>query len=231
MTEAGALVLVVEDEATLRRFLKATLTGLGYRYVEATTGKEALLQASAHNPDLVLLDLGLPDLDGLVVTRKLREWCTAPVIVISARGQEADKIAALDLGADDYLTKPIAIGELLARMRVALRHAAAPAGERAAVFEVAHLKIDLVARRVFVSGAEVHLTPIEYKLLGTLVHHAGKVLTHGQLLKAVWGPAALTHTQYVRVHMGHLRQKLEPEPARPRLLVTETGIGYRLKTE
>ena len=230
MTESAALVLVVEDELALRRFLKATLTGLGYRYVEATTGEEALLQASAHNPDLVLLDLGLPDLDGLVVVRRLRAWSSAPVIVISARGQEADKIAALDLGADDYLTKPIATGELLARRRVALRHAAAAPGERA-VFEAAHLKIDLVARRVFVKGEEVHLTPIEYKLLTTLVQHAGKALTHGQLLKAVWGPAALSHTQYVRVHMGHLRQKLEPEPARPRLLVTETGVGYRLKTE
>src|SRR3954470_11966574 len=181
------LLLVVEDDAQMRKFLRTSLASHGYRLVETMNGAEGLLQAASYNPDLILLDLGLPDIDGLVVTKRLREWASAPIIVISARGQEADKIHALDSGADDYLTKPFGTGELLARVRVALRHAARPAGEpESAAFESGDLRLDLAARRVFARGEEVHLTPIEYRLLTTLARHAGKVLTHRFLLKEVW---------------------------------------------
>jgi two-component system KDP operon response regulator KdpE len=226
------LVLVVEDEPQVMRFLRATLPGHGYRVLEAGNGAQALLEASTRAPDLVLLDLGLPDLDGIQVTRRLREWSSAPIIVLSARGQEADKIQALDAGADDYLTKPFGVGELLARMRVALRNAArAAAGSGDPVFETGELRVDLGARRVFVGGREARLTRTEYQLLATLVKHAGKVVTHRQLLREVWGPGAVSQTHYVRVYMGQLRHKLEPEPARPRYLLTETGVGYRLSAE
>ena len=224
------LVLVVDDEAAVRRFLRATLPNQGYRLVECETGEQALVEASTRSPDLILLDLGLPDLDGVEVTRRLREWTAIPVIVLSARGQENDKIEALDAGADDYLTKPFGMGELLARMRVALRHRDVD-GEEEPVFEVGELKVDLGARRVFVRGQEVRLTRTEYRLLALLVHHAGKVVTHRQLLKEVWGPGSTDQTHYLRVYMGQLRHKIEQDPARPRYLTTEIGVGYRLKVD
>jgi two-component system KDP operon response regulator KdpE len=221
------LVLVVDDEPQLRRFLRATLPAHGYRVVEAETAAQALQEAASRSPDLILLDLGLPDLDGVEVTRRLREWSATPIVVLSARDQERDKIEALDAGADDYLTKPFGTGELLARMRVALRHAAG-SDDGEPVFEHEDLKVDLGARRVFVAAREVRLTRTEYRLLALLVKHAGKVVTHRQLLKEVWGPGSVDHTHYLRVYMGQLRHKLEADPARPRHLQTETGVGYRL---
>ena len=232
MTDVMPLVLVVEDDTQMRKFLRASLTSHGYRLVEAVNGSEALTHAASYNPDLVLLDLGLPDIDGLVVTKRLREWASAPIIVLSARGQEDDKILALDAGADDYLTKPFGTGELLARMRVALRHAARSGQERSEpILTVGELSIDLDKRSVHLAGKEVHLTPIEYKLLATLLKNAGKVLTHRQLLKEVWGPGNVDNTQYLRVYMVQLRHKLELDATRPRYLVTEPGVGYRLKSE
>jgi two-component system, OmpR family, KDP operon response regulator KdpE len=225
------LVLVVEDEAQMSRFLRATLPSQGYRIVEATTGKQALVEVATRAPDLILLDLGLPDLDGVEVTRRLREWTAIPIIVLSARGQENDKIEALDAGADDYLTKPFATGELLARMRVALRNAARAAGGVDPVFEVGELRVDLGTRRVFLGEREVRLTRTEYNLLAMLVRNAGKVVTHRQLLKEVWGPGSVDQSHYVRVYMAQLRHKVEEDPARPRYLVTETGVGYRLRTD
>ncbi|HYQ27950.1 MAG TPA: winged helix-turn-helix domain-containing protein, partial [Polyangiaceae bacterium] len=197
--------------------------------VEAETAQDGIGQAATRTPDLILLDLGLPDLDGLVVTERLREWSKTPVIVISARGREEDKIRALDAGADDYLTKPFGVGELLARIRVALRNAAR--GELGtSQFAVGALKVDLARRQVHVGESEVHLTPIEYKLLATLIKHVGRVITHRQLLKEVWGPGSSEQTQYLRVYMGQLRHKLEANPSRPQFLMTEPGVGYRLKT-
>ena len=229
-TTAGMLVLVVEDEPQMRRFLRPALEGQGYRVIEAPTAKEAIVLASTHNPDCVILDLGLPDGDGADVTRRLREWSTAPIIVVSARGQEADKVAALDAGADDYLTKPFGTGELLARLRVAQRHAARFRDDASEpVFEEQGLRVDLARREVSREGQPIHLTPLEYKLLATLVRHYGKVLTHRQLLKEVWGPSAVAETQYLRVYMAQLRHKIEKDPARPALLMTETGVGYRLR--
>jgi two-component system, OmpR family, KDP operon response regulator KdpE len=229
VTDPNPLILIIEDETQMRRFLRASLSSNGYQVVETDTAEEGLAQAAARNPDLVLLDLGLPDQDGLVVTQRLREWAKTPIIVISARGREEDKIQALDAGADDYLTKPFGVGELLARIRVALRNAAR--GELgSSQFSVGELKIDLVRRQVLVAGQEVHLTPIEYKLLATLVKHAGRVITHRQLLREVWGPNSSDQTQYLRVYMGQLRHKLEQNPSRPQFLTTEPGVGYRLKT-
>jgi two-component system KDP operon response regulator KdpE len=224
------LLLVVDDEPQVLRFLRASLPHQGYRVIEATTGEEGLREAATRTPDAVLLDLGLPDLDGVEVTRRLREWSAVPVIVLSARGQERDKIEALDAGADDYLTKPFGIGELLARLRVALRHVARGASA-SPVFESGDLRVDLATRRVFSRGEEVRLTRTEYKLLALLVQHAGKVLTHRQLLKDVWGPGAVGESHYLRVYMGQLRHKLESDPARPRHLVTEIGVGYRLRED
>jgi two-component system, OmpR family, KDP operon response regulator KdpE len=218
---------VVEDEPPVRRFLRAALEGHGYRMVEAGSLREAEQLAPGHNPDLYLLDLGLPDGDGLDLVVRLREWTRAPIIVLSARGHEEDKVRALDAGADDYLTKPFGVNELLARMRAALRHAStAPGGDP--VFVAGALRVDLARREVAVDGQEVRLTPTEFRLLALLARHAGKVLTHRQILKEVWGPAA-TEVHYVRVHMAELRKKIEAEPARPRLLVTEPGVGYRLR--
>jgi two-component system, OmpR family, KDP operon response regulator KdpE len=226
------LVLVVEDEAQVMRFLRATLEAHGYRLAQATSAQQGLLEATTRAPDLILLDLGLPDLDGVELTRRLREWSTTPIIVVSARGREGDKIQALDAGADDYLTKPFGAGELLARMRVALRNAArSVAGAGETVFRTGELAVDLAARRVSVGGREVHLTRTQYKLLTTLVKNAGKVVTHRQLLREVWGPGAIEHSHYLRVYMGQLRHKLEKDPARPRYLETETGVGYRLRVE
>jgi len=232
MADPLPVVLVIEDEPQMRRFLRAALESHECRPVEAATAREGLAQASGRNPDVILLDLGLPDDDGLDLTRRIRAWSRTPIIVLSARGREQDKIAALDAGADDYLTKPFGVGELMARLRVALRHAAQPEGTRAdAVFAAGDLRVDLGRRQVRVGDAEVHLTPLQYKLLSALVRHAGQVLTHRRLLKEVWGPNVTEHTHYLRVYMVQLRHKLERDPARPRLLLTESGVGYRLKAE
>jgi two-component system KDP operon response regulator KdpE len=230
MNEPNPVILLIEDEAQMRRFLRASLTSNRYHLIEAENGKDGLTQAAAHNPELILLDLGLPDQDGLSVTERLREWTRAPIIVISARGREEDKIKALDLGADDYLTKPFGVGELLARIRVALRHAATQ-DPGSSPFSFGQLKVDLSRRLVLLAEQEVHLTPIEYKLLTTLVKHAGKVVTHRQLLREVWGPNASEQTQYLRVYMGQLRHKLEQNPSHPQYLLTEPGVGYRLRPE
>ena len=227
----GPVVLVIEDEAPIRRFLRPTLASQGYRVVESETGEDGLLQAATRQPELVILDLGLPDLDGLEVIRRLREWSAIPIIVLSARGAESDKVAALDAGADDYVAKPFAVGELLARARVALRHAIPGRESGESTFVVADLRVDLARRRVWLGETEIRLTPIEYRLLATLVRHAGKVLTHRQLLQEVWGPAQVDQTHYVRVYMANLRRKLEADSARPRFLRTEPGVGYRLLTE
>jgi two-component system KDP operon response regulator KdpE len=222
--------LVVEDEPQMRRFIRASLSSHGYQLLEAERAREAVMLATSHNPELVLLDLGLPDGDGIDLTRELRGWCKTPIIVISARGREEDKVAALDAGADDYLTKPFGVNELLARMRVALRHAQTDrGGATPPVLEFGTLRVDLVRREVTLAGKEVHLTPIEYKLLVLLAQNAGKVLTHRQILKEVWGPSYANQTHYVRVHMAELRKKIEGDPARPKLLVTEPGVGYRLR--
>jgi two-component system KDP operon response regulator KdpE len=232
MSDSKPLVLVVEDEPQMRKFVRIALESHDYRVVEAATGEEAMRQASAYTPDAVLLDLGLPDMDGLEVTRRLREWSTVPIVIISARGQEDSKVRALDGGADDYITKPFGAAELMARLRVALRHAAQSKDAPTALVRIGEdVEVDLVKRVVRVRGAEVHLTPIEYKLLTTLAKHAGMVMTHRQLLEQVWGPGHAHQMQYLRVYMTQLRHKLEQQPARPRYLVTEPGIGYRLKVE
>ena len=229
MANSSPLVMLVEDDPPIRRLLHAALSGEGYRLIEAETGERAIRLAVQQPPDLVILDLGLPDIDGQDVLRRLREWLRAPVIVLSARDQEKQKVAALDAGADDYLTKPFGTGELLARVRVALRHAARRADEpQSSIFESGDLKVDLSARRVSAKGTAVRLTPLEYKLLTTLVQYAGKVLTHRFLLKEVWGP--LQHEpHHLRVFMASLRRKIEHDPARPRHLITEQGVGYRLE--
>ena len=225
-------VLLVEDEAPMRRFLSATLRSLDYAVVEAATAREGLAQAAGRNPDLILLDLGLPDGDGLDVAREIRRTSRTPIIVISARGQEQAKVTALDLGADDYLTKPFGVPELLARIRVALRRAALPPGSTPEpVYQAGSLRVDLVRRRVTRDGREVHLTPTEYRLLAALVREAGRVVTHRQLLHEVWGANYLEQTHYLRVYMAQLRHKLEDDATRPRLLATEPGVGYRLKEE
>jgi two-component system, OmpR family, KDP operon response regulator KdpE len=227
MANLAPLVLLVEDEPQMRRFLRTALQAHGWQVVESGTAREALAQAAGRNPDLILLDLGLPDGDGLEVTRRIRRSSRTPIIVLSARGQERDKVTALDLGADDYLTKPFGLQELLARVRVALRHAAL--GEAAEpVFDCDGLRVDMDRRIVYRDGAEVHLTPTEYRLLVTLVRNAGKVLTHRQLLRDVWGASYEGQTQYLRVYMAQLRTKLERDSARPRFLITEPGVGYRL---
>jgi two-component system KDP operon response regulator KdpE len=233
MPKAGDLqVLLVEDEAQMRRFLRSSLPAHGYGVVEAATGREALMQAGTRNPDIILLDLGLPDIDGVELAKQLREVSKAPMIVLSARGQERDKVDALDAGADDYVTKPFGLSELLARMRVARRHLEGRSDERAVpVFSVRNLRVDSGSRQVLVDDSEVHLTPIEWKLLAALVRNAGRVVTHQQLLKEGWGPRYATQTQYLHVYMGHLRAKLETEPARPKLLLTEPGVGYRLAAD
>ena len=229
MATPAPLILLIEDEAPIRRFLRASLGTEGYRLVEADTGRQAVKLATQQPPDLVILDLGLPDLDGQEVLRHLREWLHAPIIILSVRDQENEKVAALDNGADDYLTKPFSTGELLARIRVALRHAGRLRADReSSTFKCGELTVDLAQRRVHINEREVHLTPTEYKLLTTLVRHAGKVLTHRFLLNEVWGPHHSRETHYLRVFMASLRRKIEAEPARPRHLLTEQGIGYRL---
>lgn len=219
-------VLIVEDEQAIRRFLRTALEAEGLRVHEAETLQRGLIEAATRKPDLVILDLGLPDGDGLDFIRDLRQWSQMPVIVLSARAEESDKIAALDAGADDYLSKPFGIGELQARLRVALRrHAATTPSEPVVAF--ADIRVDLANRRIQRGEEEIHLTPIEFRLLAVLLNNHGKVLTQRQLLSQVWGPNAIEHSHYLRIYMGHLRQKLEADPARPRHLLTETGIGYR----
>jgi two-component system KDP operon response regulator KdpE len=226
------LILVIEDDSQMRRFLRVILTNEGYHLIEATTAQEGIKEAGLRHPDMIILDLGLPDRDGLEVTRDLREWTTTPIIVLTARSQENDKVAALDIGADDYLTKPFGTSELLARLRVALRHAIrAVQGSDEPVFTVGDVRVDLAYRKVFVGEKEVHLTPIEYQLLLMLIQYAGKVVTRRQLLHDVWGPEYVTESHYLRIYMGQLRHKLEADPTRPRYLITEPGEGYRLKTE
>src|SRR4030043_2232222 len=231
-SKSKGMILLIEDEPQMLRLLRIILQSQGSGVVESPTGQEGLMQAATRAPDIILLDLGLPDIDGLEVTRRLREWSDIPIIVLSAREQEQDKIKALDAGADDYLTKPFGAGELLARIRVAIRHRAIrEAGQQELVFILDNLRVDLARRQVFLNEKEVHLTPIEYKLLTVLIKNAGKVLTHRQLLKEVWGPSYLTETQYLRVYMTQLRHKLEADPARPVFLINEPGVGYRLKLD
>ncbi len=223
----GARILVVDDEPQIRRFLRTILTAHGYRVIESTTAQDGLTQVATSKPDVLMLDLGLPDWDGVDLIRKLREWSQIPIIVLSVRERERDKIAALDAGADDYLTKPFGIGELLARLRVALRHIA-PHGDDP-VFQTNGLKVDLAHRLVTVADREIKLTPTEYSILKYLIAHAGKVVTQRELLRAVWGTEYQNESHYVRVYVGQLRRKLEQDPARPRYILTEPGVGYRLR--
>ena len=232
MKENPATILLIEDELQMRRFLRVTLQSEKYSVLEAETAANGLAQAATRNPDVVLLDLGLPDMDGLEVIEKLREWTAVPVIVISAREQEGDKIKALDGGADDYLTKPFGAGELLVRIRVALRHAAPKSQDQGeAVFTAKDLRIDFLKRQVFHGAREIHLTPIEYRLLTVLVRNAGRVMTHRQILKEVWGPPYVEQTHYLRVFMNQLRKKIETDSTRPRFLLNEPGVGYRFKQD
>jgi two-component system KDP operon response regulator KdpE len=223
------LALIIDDEVQLRRLLRVNLEASGYRVVEAASGQEGITQAAQWRPEVVVLDLGLPDMDGVEVLKRLREWSRVPVVVLSVRDREEDKIAALDHGADDYVTKPFSTGELLARLRVAQRHVLPV--ESAAVFCAGALEVDLAARLVKLNGKEVRLTATEYSLLRLFIQHAGKVLTHGHLLREVWGPNAVEQTHYLRVYIAHLREKLELDPSAPKLITTEPGIGYRLIVE
>ncbi|ELY2649368.1 two-component system response regulator KdpE [Cronobacter sakazakii] len=219
-------VLIVEDEKEIRRFLRTALESEGLRVYDAETLQRGLIEAATRKPDLVILDLGLPDGDGIDFIRDYRQWSQTPVIVLSARSDEQDKIAALDAGANDFLAKPFGIGELQARLRVALRRHGS-ASQSDPVVRFSDITVDLAARRITRGTEEIHLTPIEFRLLGVLLNNPGKVLTQRQLLSQVWGPNAVEHSHYLRIYMGHLRQKLESDPARPRHLLTETGIGYR----
>jgi two-component system, OmpR family, KDP operon response regulator KdpE len=227
MSISTTTIVVIEDDPQIRRFLRTGLSAEPMRIFEAETGRDGLVEAATRKPDLVILDLGLPDLDGVDVVVRRREWYTRPIIILSARSNEQEKIKALDAGADDYLTKPFGIGELMARIRVALRRGTS-SDESATEFSFGEIRIDLAGRRVFRGGAELHLTPNEYRLLTTLVKHAGKVCTQRQLLTEVWGPGHVERGHYVRVYMGQLRHKLEIDPTNPRYLRTEVGVGYRL---
>ena len=232
MSAPGPTLVVIEDDPQIRRFLRTGLSAEPFRIFEAETGRAGLVEAATRKPDLVIVDLGLPDLDGVDVVTELRGWYTRPIIILSARSNEQEKIKALDAGADDYLTKPFGIGELLARIRAALRRAARDAGVAAqSSFEFGDLRVDLAARRVQRGGNDVHLTPNEYRLLSALIRHAGKVCTHRQLLSEVWGPGHVEHGHYLRIYMAQLRHKLEADPTNPRFLRTEAGVGYRLQLE
>lgn len=230
MSKAKIQILVVDDEIAIRKLLRYGLDQQEYELFEADTGEAGLRLAASQNPDLILLDLGLPGLDGIEFTRRLREWSACPIIILSVREREQDKVAALDAGADDYLTKPFGIAELQARIRVALRHAT-PETSGQAVFRAGDLEIDLSSRMVRRAGAEVHLTPIEFKLVAMLARNAGKVVTHRHMLTEIWGSAYAEETHYLRVYMGQLRHKLEVDPAQPEVLITESGVGYRLRCE
>jgi len=229
MSSDGARILVIDDEKQIRRMLKAALDGYGYDIAEASSGREGLNQAAIFHPDLIILDLGLPDLDGTEVIQRLREWTQTPIIILSVREQESDRIKALDAGADDYITKPFSMGELLARIRVALRHAARTDDEP--ILSFGELVIDLAHRNVTNKGEEVRLTPIEYEILKYLALQAGRVVTHKQLLRAIWGPNYQEQTQYLRVYVGQIRRKIEIDPSQPEHIITEPGIGYRLVTK
>jgi len=225
-------ILLIEDDPQIRRFLRTSLGVQGYELIEAETGNEGLALAASQVPDVVILDLGLPDLEGIEVIRRLREWSSMPIIILSARGQERDKVANLDAGADDYLTKPFSMAELLARIRVALRRKLpAEDGKPVPIFTLGDLKVDFERRRVSRGQEEIHLTPIEYKLLSVLIKYRGKVVTHSQLLKEVWGPAYTGQNPYLRIFILNLRRKLEADPTRPYYLITEPGVGYRLRDE
>lgn len=226
MKEELPQILIVDDEHPILRFLSASLGGQ-YRILQAATGEDAIRYAATERPDLIILDLGLPDIDGVEVTRRLREWTDIPIIIVSVREQENDKVAALDAGADDYLTKPFGAGELMARIRVALRHS--PPIEADAVFRNNNLTVDLARRIVSVAGQDIVLTPTEYDILRALIQHAGKVLTHRQLLRTVWGDAYESETHLLRVNVSNLRRKIEKDPARPQHIITEPGVGYRLR--
>jgi two-component system KDP operon response regulator KdpE len=233
MNPPAPVALIVEDEPQIRRFVRSALEAEGWQVHEAATRQRGLVEAGTRKPDLIVLDLGLPDGDGMELIRDVRGWSSVPIVVLSARADEADKIAALDAGADDYLTKPFGVGELLARVRANLRRPRAAAAEGAAesgdpVFRFGGVEVDRRARLVRREGVEVHLTPIEYRLLSVLIANSGRVLTHRQLLREVWGPAHAEQNHYLRIYMGHLRQKLEADPAQPRHLLTETAVGYRL---
>jgi two-component system KDP operon response regulator KdpE len=227
VSDAGPQILLVEDDADIRQFVRAALEGEGYRVTEAVNCERGLIEAGQRRPDLVLLDLGLPDRDGASFIRTFREWSARPVVVLSARADEAQKVAALDAGADDYLTKPFGVAEMLARVRAALRRAVRTPDAEASVVRFGDVVVDLDRRTVERAGAPVHVTPVEFRLLAMLVRHPGRLLTHRRLLNEVWGPSHAEDVHYLRVHMGHLRRKLEAVPARPRHLVTETGVGYR----
>jgi two-component system KDP operon response regulator KdpE len=228
MSEPTVTIVLIEDEKQIRRFVRASLESHGMTVFDAETGQQGLIEAATRKPDLVIVDLGLPDTDGLDVIRELRGWTELPVIVLSARSQEAEKVAALDVGADDYLTKPFGVSELLARIRAHLRRRNGAGSVDSPPVRFGDIAIDLSARQVTRGGELVHLTPLEYRLLTELVRHAGRVLTHRQLLRDVWGPSHVESSHYLRIYMGHLRQKLERDPAQPEHIVTETGVGYRL---
>lgn len=224
------VIVIIEDDPAIRLFLRTGLRAHDFKVFEADTGRQGIIEAGVRKPDLIIVDLGLPDMDGVDVIKAIREWSARPLIVLSARGAEQQKIEALDAGADDYLTKPFGLGELLARIRVVLRRAVSgPAQDMDGVFSTGELKVDLPKRQVFVGGNEVHLTPIQYRLLSLLVKNAGKVLTHQYILKEVWGPSYKDNSHYPRIYMSQLRQKLEADPTQPRYLLTESGVGYRLK--
>jgi two-component system KDP operon response regulator KdpE len=227
MSETGVKILIVDDERAIRRFLRASLNARGYSVLEAANGVEAMQVLTVEHPDLLILDVGLPDKDGIEITRQIREWSEIPVIILSVRDQERDKIAALDAGADDYLTKPFGVGELLARIRVALRRASKPVTEP--IFQIDELKVDFGRRLVFLDEMEISLTPTEYDLLRALVQNAGKVLTHRQLIRMVWGSSYEEEAHLLRVNISNLRHKIEPDPAQPRFILTEPGVGYRFR--
>lgn len=231
MTDKNIPIVVIEDEPEIRKFLKAVLTTHGFEPTFAENAKEGLKLLTVHPPEILILDLGLPDMDGLEIIKNVREWSVMPIIVLSARGKEQDKIEALELGADDYLTKPFGAGELLARLKVALRHTRQAGQNTAPVFEIEQLKVDLEKRQVFIENKEIHLTPTEYKLLAVLVKHAGKVVTQSQLLKDVWGKNSTENSHYLRIYTQHLRQKLGDDSMQPKYIITEAGVGYRLKCD
>ncbi len=230
MAKTDPVIIVIEDDLSIRRFLRTGLSSQSFSVYEAETGKQGIVEINTRKPDLIILDLGLPDMDGIDVIKAIRSWSELPIIILSARSSEQQKIEALDAGADDYLTKPFSFGELLARIRVALRHSARSSEQiQGEVFVTANLKVDLHNRLVSVDDQEIHLTPIQYRLLSVLVKHAGKVLTHQQILKEVWGPSYQENAHYLRIYMSQLRQKLEADPTQPKFLLTESGVGYRLK--
>jgi len=231
VSELRATILVVEDEPEIRRFLRTSLGAEGYRVVESENGTRGVIDAGTHKPDLAIVDLGLPDLDGVEVIRRIRAWSPLPIIVLSARAREQAKVEALDAGADDYVIKPFGVSELLARVRVALRHAARSSAGGATIVRFGKIEADMERRHVTRDGSEVHLTPIEYRLFICLAQHLGMVVTHRQLLREVWGPAYVEHTHYLRIYMKQLREKLEDDPVRPRHFLTESGVGYRLISE